>query len=69
MSLEESLDPPRLSAALPPEAVVERVSEILRSRAESVAAGTRELLDRLSKRAGMSAGRQAFVIEFQPVPR
>jgi sugar-specific transcriptional regulator TrmB len=52
---------PRLFAALPPEAVVERVSEILRARAESVAAGTRELLDRLSKRAGKSAGRQAFV--------
>ncbi len=52
---------PRLFAALSPEAVVERVSEILRSRADNVAAGTRELLDRLSKRAGKAAGRHAFV--------
>jgi hypothetical protein len=52
---------PRLFAALPPEAVVERVAEILRSRADTVAAGTRELLDRLSKRAGKAAGRHAFV--------
>jgi predicted fused transcriptional regulator/phosphomethylpyrimidine kinase len=52
---------PRLFAALPPEAVVERVGEILRSRAENVAAGTRELLERVSKRAGKAAGRQAFV--------
>src|SRR5688572_22584297 len=39
---------PRLFAALPPEAVVERVGEILRGRAESAAAGTRELLEKLS---------------------
>jgi transcriptional regulator TrmB len=52
---------PRLFAALPPEVVVERVGEILRSRADNAAAGTRELLDRLSKRAGKAAGRQAFV--------
>src|SRR5262245_60409445 len=52
---------PRLFAALPPETVVERVSEILRSRAESVAAGTRELLDRVAKRPGKAAGRRAFV--------
>jgi HTH-type transcriptional regulator, sugar sensing transcriptional regulator len=52
---------PRLFAALPPEAVVERVGEILRGRAESAAAGTRELLEKLSKRAGKAAGRHAFV--------
>jgi hypothetical protein len=52
---------PRLFAALPPDAVVERVGEILRSRADRVAAGTRELLDRLSRQAGKAAGRQAFV--------
>ncbi len=52
---------PRLFAALPPEAVVERVAEILHFRAENVAAGTRDLLDRLSKRAGKAAGRHAFV--------
>jgi len=52
---------PRLFAALPPEAVVERVTEIVRARAENVAAGTRDLLDRLSKRAGRAAGRHAFV--------
>jgi hypothetical protein len=51
---------PRLFAALPPDAVVERVGEILRSRADAVAAGTRELLERLSKRAGRTTGRHAF---------
>jgi HTH-type transcriptional regulator, sugar sensing transcriptional regulator len=52
---------PRLFAALPPEAVVERISEIARSRAEGVAVGTRQLLEQLAKRAGKTAGRQAFV--------
>ena len=52
---------PRLFAALPPDAVVERVSEIAREHADSVAAGTRELLDRLAKRPGKAAGRHAFV--------
>ena len=52
---------PRLFAALPPDAVVERVSEIARTRAESVAAGARDLLDQLAKRSGKAAGRHAFV--------
>ena len=52
---------PRLFAALPPETVVERVTEILRSRTETVAAGTRDLLERLAKRSGKAAGRHAFV--------
>ena len=52
---------PRLFAALSPEAVAERVAEIARSRAERVALGTRELLLRLSKRAGKATGRHAFV--------
>jgi sugar-specific transcriptional regulator TrmB len=52
---------PRLFAALPPETVVERVTEILRARTETVAAGTRDLLERLAKRSGKAAGRHAFV--------
>ena len=52
---------PRLFAALPPETVVERVTEIVRSRMETVAAGTRDLLERLAKRSGKAAGRHAFV--------
>jgi HTH-type transcriptional regulator, sugar sensing transcriptional regulator len=53
---------PRLFAALTPEAVVERVSDIARVRADAIAAGTRQLLDQLVKRpAGKSAGRHAFV--------
>jgi hypothetical protein len=52
---------PRLFAALPPDVVAERVSEIARAHADSVAAGTRALLDRLAKRPGRAAGRHAFV--------
>ena len=40
---------------------MERVIEILRARTETVAAGTRDLLERLSKRNGKAAGRHAFV--------
>jgi sugar-specific transcriptional regulator TrmB len=52
---------PRLFAALPPDAVVERVSEIARARADAIAAGTRDLFDRLRSRPGKGAGRHAFM--------
>jgi sugar-specific transcriptional regulator TrmB len=52
---------PRLFAALPPDAVADRMSEIARERADGVAAGARTLLDQLARRTGRTTGRHAFV--------
>src|SRR5688572_1612276 len=52
---------PRLFAALPPEAVAERMAELARERADGVAAGARTLLDQLARRTGRTTGRHAFV--------
>jgi HTH-type transcriptional regulator, sugar sensing transcriptional regulator len=52
---------PRLFAALPPDAVADRMSELARERAEGIAAGARTLVDQLSRRTGRTKGRHAFV--------
>jgi hypothetical protein len=52
---------PRLFAALPPDAVSERMGEIARERAEAIATGARTLLAQLAKRTGRTTGRHAFV--------
>jgi hypothetical protein len=52
---------PRLFAALPPDAVAERMAELARERADGVAAGARTLLDQLARRTGRTTGRHAFV--------
>lgn len=52
---------PRLFAALPPDAVAERMGEIARERAEGVASGARTLLAQLAGRKGRTTGRHTFV--------
>jgi hypothetical protein len=52
---------PRLFAALPPDAVAERMAELARERADGVASGARTLLDQLARRTGRTTGRHAFV--------
>jgi HTH-type transcriptional regulator, sugar sensing transcriptional regulator len=52
---------PRLFAALPPDAVAERMADLARERADGVAAGARTLLDQLARRTGRTTGRHAFV--------
>ena len=53
---------PRLFAALPPEAVGERVTEIARTRAEAIAAGARELPHRQSLPGVLKCRRAALFL-------